>query len=81
MLPVGERINLYLSMSEKLQGRDKQFDELLHEAKDNFIDWRYVFESKNRLEGHLYFLKDFSETLIESIGMDEELEGYEAWLQ
>ena len=81
MLPVGERINLYLSMSEKLQGRDKQFDELLHEAKDNFIDWRYVFESKNRLEGHLYFLKDFSETLIESIGMDEELEGYESWLQ
>ena len=81
MLPVGERFNLFLSMSEKLQGRDKQFDILLHEAKDNFIDWRYVFESKKRLEGHLYFLKDFSETLIESIGMDEELEGYESWLQ
>lgn len=81
MLPVGERINLYFSMSEKLQGRDKQFAELLHESKDNFLDWRYVFESKKRLEGHLYFLKCLSETLIESIGMDVELEGYESWLQ
>lgn len=81
MLPVAERINFYLFMAEKLQGRGKQFDELLHEAKDNFTDWRYVFESKKRLDGHLYFLKDFSETLIESIGMEDELECYHSWLR
>lgn len=76
MLPVGERINVYLETKRKKAGR-KPFSQLLHDSCNNYSQWRYVFTAEAPIQGPYCFLKAFSETLIESIGMEVYLEGYD----